>query len=266
MKLHIFSDLHVGFGRTGWVPQLAPGADAVVCAGDVCEGLPEAFAYLREHIPAPTPIITVAGNHSFYRRHRESEMARGREAAEALGITFLENEGAVVGGVRFLGATLWTDYRLYGEREREAAMCAAAAQMNDHRLIRCGLPGTRLFEPADAADLHRASLQFLHRELERDHDGPTVVLTHHAPSAQAIAPRYRGDRLNPAFASDLDWLITVPGADAWVFGHTHTSFDFRIGRTRMLCNPHGYGDENVAGFNPDLVVELLKRQPYPAPL
>ena len=58
MRLHVFSHLHADVGRRGWRPTLAPGADVVICAGDVCEGLPEAFTLLRDRFPAPTPIVS----------------------------------------------------------------------------------------------------------------------------------------------------------------------------------------------------------------
>ena len=60
---------------------------------------------------------------------------------------------------------------------------------------------------------------------------------------------------NPCFASRLDGLIEASGPALWVHGHTHTSFDYRIAGTRVVCNPKGYGTENTA-FDPGLVVEI----------
>jgi len=51
----------------------------------------------------------------------------------------------------------------------------------------------------------------------------------------------------------------------WIHGHTHTSFDYRVGNCRVLCNPRGYQaagrplPENAA-FNPGLVVQVEPAQ------
>jgi Icc-related predicted phosphoesterase len=88
-------------------------------------------------------------------------------------------------------------------------------------------------------------------------DGKTVVVTHHAPHPISIAPRYARDALNPAFASDLTDVISQHQPDLWVHGHTHSSFDYVVPgtKTRVVCNPMGYDDENPS-FDVGLVVEL----------
>jgi Icc-related predicted phosphoesterase len=85
--------------------------------------------------------------------------------------------------------------------------------------------------------------------------GPTVVITHHAPHPNSVNSRFVGDPLNPAFVSDLGDLIARHQPDLWLHGHTHCSGDYRLGRTRVICNPAGYGRENPA-FDPTLVVEV----------
>ncbi|MDX7951692.1 metallophosphoesterase [Lichenihabitans sp. Uapishka_5] len=254
MKLHVFSDLHLGFAGQ-WHPELAPGAEAVVCAGDVCEGLVEAMQLLRSHIPAPTPIITVAGNHSFYGRAMDDEWRRGRAAAQAAGITLLENAAAVIGGVRFVGTTLWTDYAVEGEAERGPAMERAAREMNDHRLIGWRAGTRDRFMPAHGLALHIDAVTALDALLAEPFAGPSVVVTHHAPSPRSILPRYRGHPLNPAFCSDLTDLIVRHAPVAWVHGHMHGSADYRIGPTRVINNPHGYGGENARHFNRTLILD-----------
>ncbi|UFZ08661.1 hypothetical protein LQG66_03520 [Bradyrhizobium ontarionense] len=70
-----------------------------------------------------------------------------------------------------------------------------------------------------------------------------------------VANNYRNDRVTAAFASDLTELILATQPALWVHGHIHTPSDYRIGSTRVICNPHGYGRENPA-FDPALVVEV----------
>ena len=74
----------------------------------------------------------------------------------------------------------------------------------------------------------------------------------------ACFPDYRPpyDYSNPFFASNLDDLIINSRADLWVFGHTHSSHDYKIGDTRMICNPRRYSNGDKTGFDSGLVVEI----------
>ncbi len=253
MRLQIFSDLHADFNRWPAPPDLAE-ADIVVVAGDVCEGVARGFKYLRAHISAPTPIVMVAGNHEFYRSSLERELASARRAAPALVITFLDDGTAEIDGIRFIGTTLWTDYDFFGTDLRRDAMAAAEDGLMDHRLIRADRGPRLTFRPEDARERHFASRRFLDKTLSRPFAGPTVVVTHHAPHERSVHPAHRESLLTAAFVSDLSDVIAFQ-PELWVHGHTHARFDYRIGTTRVICNPRGYGGENRA-FDPGLVVEV----------
>ncbi|GJE45423.1 metallophosphoesterase [Methylobacterium soli] len=259
MKLWILSDLHRDVGSP-WQPPAVPEADVAVVAGDVGEGLAASVAWLAQAIRPHMPVVFVAGNHEFYRSCHPDELRRGRTAARDQDIHLLENEIVTINGVTFLGCTLWTDYGLDGERWRADAMEKAVHGLTDHRLIAWRRePSWRPFRPEQAAALHRESREFLRfaltGRLGLPGDRPHVVVSHHAPSARSIASRFIGDPLNPCFASRLDGLVATVAPGLWVHGHTHTSFDYFIGSTRVVCNPKGYGAENPA-FDPALVVEV----------
>jgi hypothetical protein len=51
-------------------------------------------------------------------------------------------------------------------------------------------------------------------------------------------------------------LIVAREPALWIHGHTHHAMDYRIGPTRILCNPLGYPHEANDGFDPRLTVEL----------
>jgi len=53
-----------------------------------------------------------------------------------------------------------------------------------------------------------------------------------------VHPSYAGNQLNSGFVSDLSDLL--PGVDLWLHGHTHSGFDYRVGRCRVAANPAGY--------------------------
>ncbi|GLS47124.1 metallophosphoesterase family protein [Methylobacterium brachythecii] len=261
LRIQVVSDLHVDVADPDPFA-LAPGADLVVVAGDTCAGAVAAFTHLRRCVPAPLPIVAVLGNHEFYGSVHADELARARAAAERLKITLLENEVAVIAGVRFFGATLWTDFDLYGHAHRPVAMAAALRRMNDHRCIAAApYPAWRPFLPLDAAKLHATSRAFLARTLATPFAGPRVVVTHHAPHPRCIAPRYGRDPLSASFASDLTDLIAGAGPDLWIHGHTHHAVDQMIGATRLVSNPHGYRHECAGRFDPTLVIEVARQRP-----
>jgi Icc-related predicted phosphoesterase len=254
MKIQIFSDLHIGVYPIKQIT-IAKGVDLVIVAGDTCEGALKAFEHLRRIVPMHIPIVMVLGNHEYYRRFIPEELASARAQAPAFNINLLENEALYLGGVRFVGATLWTDYLIFGETNQAAVMNACASGMNDHRLIGWQKQPWLRFRPQEAALMHHRSKAFLTEAMGLSFPGPTVVVTHHAIHLNSVHPKYRSDPLTGAFVSDLSAFLEKCQPSLWVHGHVHNSSDYLVGRTRIVCNPHGYGQENP-DFDGSLVVEV----------
>lgn len=101
--------------------------------------------------------------------------------------------------------------------------------------------------------IHRATRAFLDAELASRHGGPTVVVTHHAPHPDSLPSRHA--HLAWCDASDLTDLIERSEPDLWVHGHVHRHADYRVGRTRIVCNARGHIDEG-SGFQVDTVIDL----------
>lgn len=238
MKIQIASDLHLDLlpRLDGNEPVIIErtDADVLVLAGDIhdgCEGIDRFQAW-----NASTDIIYVAGNHEYYGHVYRRKQAQIQARANEVGIHFLERSAVVIKGVRFLGATLWTDYRLFEPQySQPLAMHEAKQRLNDHRLIRMERGA---FSPADALAIHAQSRQWLKEELSKPFDGKTVVVTHHGPHPNSVHQKYKDDLLSAAFVSDLGDLLQ--GADLWIHGHVHDSFDYQIGRCRVVANPAGY--------------------------
>jgi Icc-related predicted phosphoesterase len=252
MKLQIFSDLHVDVAPIKPIT-IADGVDALIVAGDTCEGAVRAFEHLRQIVPLTIPIVMVMGNHEYYHRFVPDELGLARERAASSNIHLLDDDNTVICGVRFAGATLWTDYAIFGAANVPQVMNACAHGMNDHRLIGWQKEPWLRFRPQEAARLHHQSTAFLAETLATSF--PTVVVTHHAPHWDSVLPRYQSDRVTGAFVSDLSTLIETLQPRLWIHGHVHNSCDYQIGATRVLANPHGYGSENPQ-FNGQLVVEV----------
>lgn len=275
MRILVYSDLHLEFPNAlarFRVPDELD-FDAVILAGDIrkhthgIEWAARTFAGKR--------IFYVMGNHEAYGAHLFGLLEQMREVARECGVIFLEQDEWIdhQAGIRFLGATLWTDFRLFGDGiERTFAMKLARRSMPDFEVIRVGSlkvdplnPDVRdlsggILTPADSVKLHSWARSWLTDKLAEPFDGKTVVVTHHLPSRASVAARFADQAISAAFASDMDSLVgKVDGL--WIHGHTHDSFDYTMGKCRVICNPRGYPDrikdatENER-FRDDLVVEV----------
>ncbi|TCR68181.1 metallophosphoesterase [Bosea sp. BK604] len=263
MRLLAVSDLHLEFGPFEF-PQTMPEYDVAVFAGDIGQPILGAIKWMsRQRQAGPLsekPIVYVAGNHEFYASELQSNLAEAGQPADEAGIHLLHRRTVIIGQVRFIGCTLWTDYRLLGTPK--PSMVFAGQELNDHRLIKYREENGHIsrFMPWHAAAEHRLDLAFIRSELATQHDGPTVVVTHHAPHPRSVQARRQGSALSPAFVSDLGNLIESFQPELWIHGHDHGSHDYRVGRTRIFANQAGYpslhGDRENRGFDPSCVIEV----------
>lgn len=247
------------------------GADVVVLAGDIDEGL-KGLRWAREAFP-DKPVVYVAGNHEFYRKDWSRHLDDMRELAHALGILFLERDAVEIGGVRFLGSTLWTDFEINGEGTAQACMREAQERLNDYQQIRFSRRSStsefywvkgKYIVPALTRQRHRQSVEWLEAQLLTGDASHTVIVTHHAPHPGSVAPGYVGDPLTPSFVSDLDHLM---GRSAlWIHGHVHDSFDYNVRGTRVVCNPRGYSfGQPPRGENDSFAAVLQVTVSLPSP-
>ena len=270
MHIQLLSDLHLE-ANTAFLPQPAPGADVLVLAGDIGSyqrgsALPvlgdEDFG-LGRFADWRVPVVVVPGNHEYDGLDFDTTHARLRATCERLGLIWLERETAVLHGVRFIGTTLWSDFDALVPRgpeasladqlqAREKAFRAADYYLRIASTLRAG-------EPFLAEQMREQALvcqRWLRSALAQPFDGPTVVVTHFAPSLRSHDPRYGLAPGTAGFCNALDDLL--PLADLWLHGHLHCPIDWRdaSGRCRVLANPLGYADKGEqAAFRPDFVTE-----------
>jgi len=253
MKLHVLSDLHLSLAG---MEVARTDADLVILAGDIARPK-DACAWARQ---IGKPVIYVAGNHEFYNGDLHGTLHELRHHCGGSHIRVLECDAWVHEGVRFLGATLWSDFRVFADDEtRKRSMAEAVDLIRDFQRIAVDAERSRPFTPQDSQALFDRTSAWLDAQLQQPFDGPTVVVTHHAPSPRSIHPRFAGSLLNGCFVSDLERLMGADRVRLWIHGHTHNSFDYSVYGTRVLCNPRGYVLQGVGEnpvFDAALVVEV----------
>lgn len=280
LRLFPISDLHLERRRLDLMPRPAMPFDVLVCAGDLFEGRPEEGLAALVSLAEGRPIVLVPGNHERYAptgdprnapeliAALEAEAARLNRAGMPLHL-LQDGASAVIAGVRFVGATLWSDWSLAGRwlasdsPERPTDPVAyAAARMTDpvtgSREYRGAIRNAddSVWSPQDAMAAHRRDKAALLHALAQPHPGPTVALTHHPPSplaADAFRDAPGVPWWVPAFYATtvLDDLLDEQRPEVWVSGHFHAGHAMRIGRTRWVANP-----VEGATFSPDRIVTV----------
>ena len=277
MRIQLFSDLHLE-RDPNFRPHIASDTDVVVLAGDIGSYQPgsrlgsddfglERFSPLRRDARCAN-VLYVPGNHEFDALEFDHAYARLRATCDRLGITWLEREIVTIGHVRFAGTTLWSDFdALVGKendtakqlQQREKAFRAANYYLKKNTTLQSG-------EPVLAEGIRAMALEcqaWLRAALAPPFDGPTVAVTHFAPSLLSADPRYGLTSSTSGFCNSIDELF--PKVDVWMHGHLHCANDYLVHGSehnqawscRVVANPLGYLSKGEqASFRQHLVIEV----------
>ena len=281
MKIQLLSDLHLeAHPHFGASP--AAGADVLVLAGDIGSyqsgtrladddfGLAR-FSPLPQFGGWPVPVVFVPGNHEYDMQDFDAAHERLRRTCDRLGLIWLERASAVLHGVRLVGTTLWSDFDALADHGGVTSL-AQRLRMRDKAfraanfyLSKTG--GTRHGAPFLAPAVREQSLQcqaWLRGALAQPFAGPTVAVTHFAPSLLSADPRYGLVPGTAGFCNALDDLL--PHASLWLHGHLHAPSDYTARgtradgtpwRCRVVANPLGYARKGEqATFRPHCVLTV----------
>jgi len=190
-------------------------------------------------------VVYVLGNHEYYHNDVE-EVTHFWEKAMDWGHNLsVLNPGTVdFGDIRIVGATLWTD----------TLSPLVQRCMNDYHII---YTEGRTLTVKDTREFHWRDLNFSRAEVEEPYAGKTIVVTHHAPIKECVAPKWENSLLNPGFHAHCNKLIEENDIDLWIHGHMHDTIHFTYEDTEIYCNPRGYaGPDSNAHFREDFVLNL----------
>ena len=180
-------------------------------------------------------VIVVAGNHDLWGKTWNTWHKKAAQLKEEQGLYnlhILENSCVDIGGIRFIGATLWTDMF----KEDPFAILDAERVMNDFYCIK-GLTVEKWLQT------HHKSARYIEHVLHESPDMSCVVVTHHAPCEISVPDAYKGDTTNAYYYSDLTRLMfDNDNLKLWAHGHMHNTSDYFVDKTRVVCYPVGYGN------------------------
>lgn len=259
-KILVLSDLHAEMGSE---PADLPRTescefDVVAIPGDVTSDVVESIAWAENAFDCP--VVLVAGPREYFKRHRKGAVEAGRERASiSPNVTFLEDDSAIIQGIRFVGATLWTDFRLFGRDLESYGRLICEESVLDYQYIWGDRFRSMPFTTGHAQAIHFESLAYIRSVLATPYSGPTVVVTHHAPHRRSISHRAPGDVSSVSCSSDLERDIAAFSPSAWIHGCVHDSVVYEVGSTQIACNARGIrtplGFENER-FDPAMVLQV----------
>jgi predicted phosphodiesterase len=240
-RFRLYSDLHLEFAECT-IPEMENENECLlILAGDISVGTKHLniFKELQYRFPH---IIYVLGNHEFYHGDiylTEKEIKQWFDDEHILNVSVVGNNAELIefNDFRVIAGTLWTDMN-DGD---PLTMNVVSKSLNDYFLIK---NDKRTLNATDTTDICMMTQTIFSQWLSQPYAGKTIVVTHHMPSFDLVDEQYKlqkGAReVNAGFASDLNYLVDMFVPDYWCYGHTHTSTDSMMGKTRMLCNPRGY--------------------------
>lgn len=265
MNFEFGSDLHLDFGVEK-VAKLDPQTSTLVLAGDVVEvsrlqnSSEQLYYKIRSWFDqineAYNNVIWVFGNHEYYNGVFPDAIDDTKRWLNQRGLTnihILDNEVCRVRDVQFFGTTLWTNLR----KRNPMIMEQVRNGLNDYRCIKKA--NGQSIRPEDTVDAHEQAVDKILSFAEKDTTDLKVVVGHHAPSFESIAPQYLRNPLNDAYASDLTDHIQYSDFSVWLHGHIHAPNCYQIGQTVVMANPRGYhGHEATADTFKFQQVEMLQ--------
>lgn len=252
MKIKVLSDLHLEF-RDDKASPFHPGTgDILVLAGDICVAShynKQTHEFFQKCVEGYNRVFYLLGNHEFYCSSIEKAKHTLQEKLPN-GITLMDNRSEFVGGVHFIGSTLWTNF----DNMNADTMDTARSMMTDYKLI----DG---FSPENALERHLFTREWFERAIPMLR-GPVFVMTHHAPSTKSVKGRYSGSE--GMYSSNMESFIKKnPNIIGWCHGHVHESSDYMVEQCRIVANPFGYyPDELNPNFDASFEVEIPDEECY----
>jgi Icc-related predicted phosphoesterase len=252
MNIQIISDLHIEF-KSIEIPKIE--RDLLVIAGDFNAAM-KGVDIIKDQC-SHSPVILVLGNHDFYGSSIQ-EVVDFWNNVKIDNFHFLFNNNVVINDINFIGSTLFPDF-LNGN---PSSMLICQQSINDFKgYIFNNKEKKSKITPNDYLYLSKIDKDYVMDAFEKSTSSKNVIISHYLPSEKSIHPKYKDSQQslmkNGAFLSNLDNFIHYKQPNLMIHGHTHCSFDYKIGETRIICNPRGVTQyDGDIGFKLDKVIKI----------
>lgn len=261
-KINILSDLHLEFSNFKLTEE---HYDILVLAGDISQDIGALQLFFDRNLKKNIPVVYVLGNHEFEGKRFSEVVSKYKKLEkEYSNLNVLYNESVDIDGIRFIGATLWSNFESKGIDFKDEVKKWAKNNVVDFSYIfKKNNENYNLkyspWSPEDMEKEFKKAYDFLSYELrEKETEIPKFVVTHFAPHKNSIHEKYEKDLGTPYWCNHIEELLGF--SEYWIHGHTHDSFYYEINRTKVMCNPRGvsktYDLSSNANFNKNLIVEV----------
>lgn len=230
MKIYYASDLHCDYNQTNRMFAWDGDKTAtLILAGDIY-GKGKAAQQIDQIADRWKRVLWVPGNHDWWGLALHEWH---KHIAESSNVFLLEGPAQEFDGVQFVGATGWTHIRTADQFDWRNTM-------NDPKYIRA--PGYHRLNYTHINERHFKDVTDIKAAIKTlDSSKPSVLVTHHPFTKESIAAKFAGSQSNKYYVENRPDLIEP--FDFYIHGHVHSTFDYDLDGTRVLCNPSGYGNE-----------------------
>lgn len=259
MQIRVLSDIHIDINEN--YPLSYNDDMFTVISGDISGDPINSVIWLKNNIKNG---LFVHGNHLVYNTlgltFQELQDIYKNSFPLDCSLSYLNNQYKIVNDIVFIGCCLYTDYKYNGSVRSNMKM--AEKGLNDFRWGKYKVGDVIVgLKPQHYLEMFKESMEFIKDTLKKFKDKKCVLITHHGVSPFQLSPKYINSSLNASFISNLEkFILKHDNLALVVSGHVHNNSDFKIGNTRVICNPYGYRDpyygECNLNFNPNLIVEV----------
>lgn len=256
MRINIVSDLHCDIEN---FEGDFSSSDLIIIAGDVLsfeKTLGFLIRLMKDH--ADKRFIFVPGNHDFYSTDKEMKFTKMLELfrlmCDSANVDFLYNDVVRLPGLDIYGGTMWSDLSsLYGDQFKPMLKDWVDSHINDDRYI----PG---WSVASMLEENKKFMYGLRSFIKDKTPGvKQMVISHFAPSKCSVHNDFEHEiPWNSYWVNDIPEVREV---DYWIHGHVHNNFDYKLGTSRVICNPRGYrnlstGHIENESFDPNFTLNI----------
>ena len=257
----VVSDIHLEFLKIPYPTSfIEPSSDVLFLAGDIGKPDDALKCWLITIAKNFKAVIYVPGNHEYYQTKKDSilffrqvnEHLQGYQ--DEIDNLFILNPGVIeIGGVRVIGATLWSYVPIHARAE-------VGFRLNDYQHIykdTIDESNIKNITVADTVRWHEEELAFITEELKiaKGNSQSALLCSHHAPMLLDTSPeQYQGVLGNETlhgFATDLMYLFHDYGSPQnstlkWaIHGHTHHNHLGEYHGTMVYSNQMGYSAKHT---------------------